>query len=55
MIYLDSAATSLQKPQSVSQSVSRAIKTLASPGRGCYAGGGLCFGLPNGFGVLFWR
>ncbi|MGM9527298.1 MAG: aminotransferase class V-fold PLP-dependent enzyme [Oscillospiraceae bacterium] len=36
MIYLDSAATSLQKPQSVSQSVSRAIKTLASPGRGCY-------------------
>lgn len=37
MIYLDSAATSLQKPRSVPAAVSRAITTMASPGRGCHA------------------
>ena len=36
MIYLDSAATSLQKPRSVPAAVSRAIITMASPGRGCH-------------------
>ena len=34
MIYLDSAATTLQKPPSVSRAVSMAVRTLASPGRG---------------------
>jgi selenocysteine lyase/cysteine desulfurase len=36
MIYLDSAATSLQKPQSVARAVSGAVTRMASPGRGCY-------------------
>lgn len=36
MIYLDSAATSLQKPRSVPAAVSRAVSTMASPGRGCH-------------------
>lgn len=34
MIYLDSAATTLQKPAPVAQAMVRAIKTCASPGRG---------------------
>ncbi len=34
MIYLDSAATTLQKPPEVAAAVSRAIQTMASPGRG---------------------
>ena len=34
MIYLDSAATTLQKPQSVAWASARAIQRLASPGRG---------------------
>lgn len=34
MIYLDSAATSLLKPASVEQAVVRAMRTMASPGRG---------------------
>lgn len=34
MIYLDSAATSLQKPPAVAQAMARAVSTLASPGRG---------------------
>ncbi len=34
MIYLDSAATSLQKPGSVHQAVWNAMRTMASPGRG---------------------
>lgn len=36
MIYLDSAATSLYKPKSVSIAVKRAIDTMASPGRGAH-------------------
>lgn len=36
MIYLDCAATSLQKPREVSVAVSRAIGTMASPGRGSH-------------------
>ncbi|MBP8639532.1 MAG: aminotransferase class V-fold PLP-dependent enzyme [Oscillospiraceae bacterium] len=36
MIYFDCAATSLQKPKEVSVAVSRAIGTMASPGRGCH-------------------
>lgn len=36
MIYLDSAATSLQKPHSVPRAVSCAMTHLASPGRGSY-------------------
>ena len=34
MIYLDSAATTLQKPPAVAAAVQRAIRTMASPGRG---------------------
>lgn len=34
MIYLDSAATTLQKPGSVSAAMARAVHTMASPGRG---------------------
>lgn len=34
MIYLDSAATTLQKPPAVPQAVAKAMQTMASPGRG---------------------
>lgn len=34
MIYLDAAATTLQKPETVLRGVERAMKTMASPGRG---------------------
>ena len=34
MIYFDSAATTLQKPDAVSKAVGRAVRELASPGRG---------------------
>ena len=34
MIYLDSAATTLQKPPEVAMAATRAIRQLASPGRG---------------------
>lgn len=34
MIYLDHAATSLQKPETVPYAVARAMQTMASPGRG---------------------
>lgn len=37
MIYLDSAATTLQKPRSVAYAVSRAISCMASPGRGAHS------------------
>ena len=37
MIYLDSAATTFQKPQSVRAAMLRAMRTLSSPGRGGYA------------------
>ena len=36
MIYLDSAATSFQKPASVRSAVMRAMQTMSSPGRGGY-------------------
>lgn len=36
MIYLDSAATTLQKPIAVCEAVKKAVRTLASPGRGGY-------------------
>ncbi|PKM73876.1 MAG: cysteine desulfurase [Firmicutes bacterium HGW-Firmicutes-16] len=36
MIYLDCAATSLQKPREVPYAVSHAMTTMASPGRGCH-------------------
>ena len=34
MVYLDSAATTLQKPPLVAQAMSQAVRTMASPGRG---------------------
>lgn len=37
MIYLDCAATSMHKPKAVYDAVQRAMKTMASPGRGGYA------------------
>ncbi|MDD3165077.1 MAG: aminotransferase class V-fold PLP-dependent enzyme [Oscillospiraceae bacterium] len=37
MIYLDSSATTLQKPKSVLHAVRNAMQTMASPGRGGYA------------------
>ena len=37
MIYLDSAATTFQKPYAVYSAVLRAMRTLSSPGRGGYA------------------
>ena len=37
MIYLDSAATTFQKPAAVERAVSRAFQRLSSPGRGGYA------------------
>lgn len=37
MIYLDSAATSLLKPPSVYEAMERAVRTMASPGRGGHA------------------
>lgn len=36
MIYLDCAATSMQKPKAVYSAVQRAMRTMASPGRGAY-------------------
>ena len=36
MIYLDSAATTFQKPASVAQAVESAFQTMSSPGRGGY-------------------
>lgn len=54
MIYLDSAATSLQKPPEVARAVVRAMQSCASPGRGdprrrhARRGNGFC--LPGGSG-----
>lgn len=36
MIYLDSAATTLQKPPAVARASAEAVNTLSSPGRGSY-------------------
>ena len=36
MIYLDSAATTLEKPESVRQAMTQAISRMSSPGRGSY-------------------
>ena len=37
MIYLDSAATTLQKPSAVARAMARAVNHLATPGRGGHA------------------
>ena len=37
MIYLDSAATTFQKPAAVQRAVVQAMRTMRSPGRGGYA------------------
>ena len=37
MIYLDSAATTLQKPPAVIRARADAVRTCASPGRGGHA------------------
>lgn len=41
MIYLDSAATSLQKPPQVARAMTWALRSCASPGRGNYAAAAL--------------
>lgn len=67
MIYLDCAATSMQKPAAVERSMARAMKSMASPGRGGHSAAmraadtvlncrdeiaGL-FNLPDSEGVVF--
>jgi len=46
MIYLDSAATTFQKPLSVSYAMQRAMRTMSSPGRGGYAAARAAEALP---------
>lgn len=57
MIYFDSAATTLQKPAEVSAAVVRAIKTMASPGRGSHkaaqAAAGIAFACREEAAALF--
>ena len=36
MIYLDNAATSLQKPEEVEEEMIRALHTMGNPGRGAH-------------------
>ena len=36
MIYLDSGATTLEKPPEVTRAMARAVGTMSSPGRGNY-------------------
>ena len=36
MIYFDSAATTLQKPEAVPRAVADAVRTMTTPGRGDY-------------------
>lgn len=36
MIYLDSGATTLEKPPAVAQAMARAVGEMSSPGRGNY-------------------
>jgi len=36
LVYLDSAATTMQKPRCVAQAAARAMQTMASPGRGSH-------------------
>ena len=36
MIYLDNAATSLQKPKEVEEEMIRALHTMGNPGRGAH-------------------
>ena len=36
MIYLDSAATTFQKPKTVPAAMTAAMRTMGSPGRGGY-------------------
>ncbi len=36
MIYLDNAATSLQKPKEVEEEIIRALHTMGNPGRGAH-------------------
>jgi len=67
VIYLDSAATTLQKPESVSRAMVHAMLTMASPGRGghgaaaaaaekvfaCREEAAQLFGIPNPEQVVF--
>ena len=59
MIYFDSAATTLQKPETVPAAVAEAIRTMTTPGRGDYPaahlGGGQDAGPPHGGGGVLRR
>ena len=45
MIYLDNAATTFEKPESVYRAMYRAARTMSSPGRGGYASSAIAEGL----------
>ena len=57
MIYLDSAATSFYKPESVQTAVLEAMRTMASPGRGAHApamrAAECCFSCREAIAALF--
>lgn len=57
MIYLDSAATSYYKPESVQSAVLEAMRTMASPGRGAHApamrAAECCFACREALAALF--
>ncbi|MGE4352651.1 MAG: aminotransferase class V-fold PLP-dependent enzyme [Oscillospiraceae bacterium] len=57
MIYLDSAATSFQKPVSVRNAMVNAIRSMSSPGRGGYAAAmrasDLCYDCREAVGEMF--
>lgn len=57
MIYLDSAATSFYKPESVQTAVLEAMHTMASPGRGAHApamrAADCCYACREALGELF--
>ena len=59
MIYFDSAATTLQKPETVPAAVAEAIRTMTTPGRGGLSrrpsGGGQDAGPPHGGGGVLRR
>ena len=54
MIYLDSAATTFQKPPAVGRAMTEALASMSSPGRGGYAGRGHRLPVPHGAGGAVW-
>ena len=56
MIYLDSAATTFQKPPAVGRAMTEALASMSSPGRASagYAGRGHRLPVPHGAGGAVW-